>query len=107
LFNAHIDPKLTIPFSPNAQNVGTSSNQTTLWITNWHKKSCGSISRLNARTTRCLKSSGARQRLQHALFRHHRLPGGTAIKLPSLIRHEAIIAYDFYGQQVLLEKSKK
>jgi hypothetical protein len=37
----------------------------------------------------------------------NRLPQGTAIKFPSMIRHEAIIAYDFYGQQVLLEKSKK
>ncbi|HXR16827.1 MAG TPA: hypothetical protein VN777_11580 [Terriglobales bacterium] len=37
----------------------------------------------------------------------NRLPEGTAIKFPSMIRHEAIIAYNFYGQQVLLEKSKK
>jgi hypothetical protein len=37
----------------------------------------------------------------------NRLVQGTAIKFPSLVRHEAIIAYDFYGQQVLLEKSKK
>lgn len=37
----------------------------------------------------------------------NRLPQGTAIKFPSVMRHEAIIAYDYYGQQVLLEKSKK
>jgi hypothetical protein len=37
----------------------------------------------------------------------NRLPQGEAIKFPSLVRHEAIIAYDLYGQQVLLENSKK
>ena len=37
----------------------------------------------------------------------NRLPQGTAIKFPSVANHEAIIAYDFYGQQVLLENSKK
>jgi hypothetical protein len=37
----------------------------------------------------------------------NRLPQGTAIKFPSVVNHEAIIAYDFYGQQLLLEKSKK
>jgi hypothetical protein len=35
------------------------------------------------------------------------LPQGTAIKFPSVVNHEAIIAYDFCSQQVLLEKSKK
>lgn len=35
------------------------------------------------------------------------LPQGTAIKFPSLVRHEVIVAYDLYGQQLLLEKSKK
>src|ERR1700677_3186009 len=37
----------------------------------------------------------------------NRLPEGTAIKFPSKVRHEAIIAYDSHGQQLLLEKSKK
>jgi hypothetical protein len=35
------------------------------------------------------------------------LAQGTAIKFPSLVRHEAIIDYAWNGQQVLLEKSKK
>jgi hypothetical protein len=35
------------------------------------------------------------------------LPQGTAVKFPSVANHEAVIAYDFYGQQVLLENSKK
>jgi hypothetical protein len=35
------------------------------------------------------------------------LPQGVAVKFPSVANHEAIIAYDFYGQQVLLENSKK
>jgi hypothetical protein len=37
----------------------------------------------------------------------NRLPQGTAIKFPAVVNHEAIVAYDVYGQQVLLEKSKK
>jgi len=37
----------------------------------------------------------------------NRLPQGMAIKFPPVVNHEAIIAYDFYNQQVLLEKSKK
>jgi hypothetical protein len=35
------------------------------------------------------------------------LTQGTAIKFPSLVRHEAIIDYTWNGEQVLLEKSKK
>jgi hypothetical protein len=37
----------------------------------------------------------------------NRLPQGTVIKFPAVVNHEAIVAYDCYGQQVLLEKSKK
>ena len=35
------------------------------------------------------------------------LPQGYAIKFPSLYDHEAVIAYAWNGEQVLLEKSKK
>lgn len=36
------------------------------------------------------------------------LPGGMAIKFPTIFDHEAIIAYDYWsGEQMLLEKSKK
>jgi len=35
------------------------------------------------------------------------LPKGTAIEFPSYYHHEAIIDFDCYGQQVLLEKSKR
>ena len=35
------------------------------------------------------------------------LPQGYAIKFPSLYDHEALIAYAWNGEQVLLEKSKK
>jgi hypothetical protein len=35
------------------------------------------------------------------------LPQGYVLKFPSLTNHEAIIDYTCYGEQVLLEKSKK